>query len=238
MDNETIPLIKVSGLKKFYAQGKIMTPALNGINLSIMRGEYVGIIGKSGAGKTTLINMLAGLDNPTEGDIEIDGIHVQQLNEERKARWRGNKVGVIFQSFQLLPGLNLVDNVMLPMDFVGTMSGHKKESREKASALLEMVGLEDHLMKKPSEISGGQQQRVAIARALINDPEILLADEPTGRLDSVTSETVFDIFDHVVQKGTTIIIVSHDKSLGERTKRLIRIADNIIAEDLNGSHSS
>jgi putative ABC transport system ATP-binding protein len=127
---------------------------------------------------------------------------------------------------------------MLPMDFVGTMSSHKKESREKASALLEMVGLEEHLMKKPSEISGGQQQRVAIARALINDPEILLADEPTGRLDSVTSETVFDIFDHVVQKGTTIIIVSHDKSLGERTKRLIRIADNKIAEDSNGSHSS
>ncbi|MHC1773666.1 MAG: ABC transporter ATP-binding protein [Flexilinea sp.] len=215
-----------------------MTPALNGVNLSIMRGEYVGIIGKSGAGKTTLINMLAGLDNPTEGDIEIDGIHVQQLNEVRKAQWRGNKVGVIFQSFQLLPGLNLVDNVMLPMDFVGTMSSHKKESREKASALLEMVGLEEHLMKKPSEISGGQQQRVAIARALINDPEILLADEPTGRLDSVTSETVFDIFDHVVQKGTTIIIVSHDKSLGERTKRLIRIADNKIAEDSNGSHSS
>lgn len=238
MNNETIPLIKVSGLKKFYTQGKIMTPALNVVNLSIMRGEYVGIIGKSGAGKTTLINMLAGLDNPTEGDIEIDGIHVQQLNEVRKARWRGNKVGVIFQSFQLLPGLNLVDNVMLPMDFVGTMSSHKKESREKASALLEMVGLEEHLMKKPSEISGGQQQRVAIARALINDPEILLADEPTGRLDSVTSETVFDIFDHVGQKGTTIIIVSHDKSLGERTKRLIRIADNQIAEDSNGSHSS
>ncbi len=237
MENSGSPLIRVCELKKIYVQGKIRTPVLNGINLSVMQGEYVGIIGKSGAGKTTLVNMLGGLDDPTEGDIEIGGTHIQQLNEVEKARWRGTKVGVIFQSFQLIPGLSLIDNILLPADFTGRLRNGPNESREKAASLLETVGLADHMLKRPAEISGGQQQRVAIARALINDPEILLADEPTGRLDSATSATIFDLFDRVVDAGTTVVLVSHERSLAQRTKRIIRLAESKLIEESDGNHS-
>ncbi len=237
MEKSDFPLIRVSDLKKVYTQGRIRTPVLDGINLSVLRGEYVGIVGKSGAGKTTLVNLLGGLDDPTEGDIEVGGTHIQQLSEVEKARWRGTNVGVIFQSFQLIPGLSLIDNILLPADFTGQLRMDARESRDKAAALLETVGLADHMLKRPAEISGGQQQRVAIARALINDPEILLADEPTGRLDSATSETIFDLFDQVVDEGTTVILVSHDRSLAQRTKRLIRLAENKLVEESNGNHT-
>ena len=169
--------------------------------------------------------MIAGLDDLTEGEVTVGGRRVDKMNEVRKAVWRGRNVGFVFQSFQLLPGLSLLDNVMLPMDFCGNLNRH---SSEKAAELLRMVGLIDHIHKVPSEISGGQQQRVAIARALANDPVLLLADEPTGRLDTATSEVVFEIFEQVVSKGTTMIIVSHDHSLAERTRRLIRLTDGKI----------
>ena len=225
MESGSDVLIEIHGLKKTYRQGSVSVDALRGIDLSVRKGEYLGIVGKSGAGKTTLLNMIAGLDDLTEGEINVGGKRVDKMNEVRKAVWRGRNIGFIFQSFQLLPGLSLLDNVMLPMDFCGKLNRH---SVEKAAELLRMVGLIDHIHKVPSEISGGQQQRVAIARALANDPVLLLADEPTGRLDTATSEVVFDIFEKVVEKGTTMIIVSHDHTLADRTRRMIRLADGMI----------
>ncbi len=221
-------IVEIHGLKKVYREGSVSTEALRGIDLSVARGEYLGVVGKSGAGKTTLLNMIAGLDSVTEGEITVDGRRVDKMNEVKKAVWRGRSVGFIFQSFQLLPGLSLLDNVMLPMDFCGKLN---RNSHEKAAELLRMVGLIDHIHKIPSEISGGQQQRVAIARALANDPILLLADEPTGRLDTATSEVVFEIFEKVVAGGTTMIIVSHDHSLAERTRRIITLADGRIADE-------
>ena len=225
MENIADVLIEIHNLKKTYRQGSVSTEALRGIDLTVRKGEYLGIVGRSGAGKTTLLNMIAGLDDLTEGEVTVGGQRVDKMNEVRKAVWRGRNVGFIFQSFQLLPGLSLLDNVMLPMDFCGKLDRH---SSEKAAELLRMVGLIDHIHKVPAEISGGQQQRVAIARALANDPALLLADEPTGRLDTATSEVVFDIFEQVVSKGTTMIIVSHDHSLADRTRRLIRLTDGKI----------
>ena len=225
MENIADVLIEIHNLKKTYRQGSVSTEALRGIDLTVRKGEYLGIVGRSGAGKTTLLNMIAGLDDLTEGEVTVGGQRVDKMNEVRKAVWRGRNVGFVFQSFQLLPGLSLLDNVMLPMDFCGNLNRH---SSEKAAELLRMVGLIDHIHKVPSEISGGQQQRVAIARALANDPVLLLADEPTGRLDTATSEVVFEIFEQVVSKGTTMIIVSHDHSLAERTRRLIRLTDGKI----------
>ena len=225
MESGSDVLIEIHGLKKTYRQGSVSVDALRGIDLSVRKGEYLGIVGKSGAGKTTLLNMIAGLDDLTEGEINVGGKRVDKMNEVRKAVWRGRNIGFIFQSFQLLPGLSLLDNVMLPMDFCGKLNRH---SVEKAAELLRMVGLIDHIHKVPAEISGGQQQRVAIARALANDPALLLADEPTGRLDTATSEVVFELFEKVVEKGTTMIIVSHDHSLAERTRRMIRLTDGAI----------
>ena len=225
MESGSDVLIEIHGLKKTYRQGSVSVDALRGIDLSVRKGEYLGIVGKSGAGKTTLLNMIAGLDDLTEGEINVGGKRVDKMNEVRKAVWRGRNIGFIFQSFQLLPGLSLLDNVMLPMDFCGKLNRH---SVEKAAELLRMVGLIDHIHKVPAEISGGQQQRVAIARALANDPALLLADEPTGRLDTATSEVVFEIFEKVVEKGTTMIIVSHDHSLADRTRRMIRLTDGAI----------
>ena len=227
MENCAENLIEIRGLKKTYRQGSVSSEALRGIDLCVKKGEYLGIVGKSGAGKTTLLNMIAGLDDLTEGEILVGGQRVDRMNEVRKAIWRGRNVGFIFQSFQLLPGLSLLENVMLPMDFRGKLDRH---SAERAAELLRMVGLSDHIHKLPSEISGGQQQRVAIARALANEPALLLADEPTGRLDTATSEVVFEIFSRVVAKGTTMIIVSHDHTLAERTQRVIRLADGRIAD--------
>ncbi len=225
MENIADVLIEIHNLKKTYRQGSVSTEALRGIDLCVRKGEYLGIVGRSGAGKTTLLNMIAGLDDLTEGEVTVGGQRVDKMNEVRKAVWRGRNVGFVFQSFQLLPGLSLLDNVMLPMDFCGKLDRH---SSEKAAELLRMVGLIDHIHKVPAEISGGQQQRVAIARALANDPALLLADEPTGRLDTATSEVVFEIFERVVAKGTTMIIVSHDHSLADRTRRLIRLTDGKI----------
>jgi putative ABC transport system ATP-binding protein len=207
--------------------------ALKGIDLRIQPGEYVGIIGKSGAGKSTLLNMLTGVDDLTSGEVWIGDTAVHALNETERALWRGRNVGVIYQSFELLPTLSLIDNVLLPMDFCGLYDGQK--SVERAEHLLERVGLAEHRHKPPTRISGGQKQRVAIARALANDPPIIVADEPTGNLDSVTAAGIFELFDDLIDHGKTIIMVSHDRALAERVTRVVEIADGqLVAEHPGG----
>jgi putative ABC transport system ATP-binding protein len=204
-------------------------PALNRVDLDVAPGEFVAIVGKSGAGKTTLVNMVTGVDHVTSGEVHVDGVAVHSLGENELASWRGRTLGIIYQSFQLLPTLSLLDNVMLPMDFCGLYS--RKASAARAMELLREVELEDHASKRPGAISGGQQQRVAIARALANDPPILVADEPTGRLDSATSETIFNIFLSLVEKGRTILMVTHDETLARRVSRVIHLADGEIVPE-------
>jgi ABC-type lipoprotein export system ATPase subunit len=204
-------------------------PALKGIDLDIKGGEFVSVIGKSGSGKTTLINMIAGIDRPTDGEVWVNGTAVHELNENQMARWRGRNLGIVFQFFQLLPMLSLVENIMLPMDFCNTFPLRERE--ERALHLLEQMELADHAYKLPSAISGGQQQRVAIARALANDPPVILADEPTGNLDSKTAETVFEMFNKLVSEGKTIIIVTHDSGLAKRAERTALIADGEIVNE-------
>jgi putative ABC transport system ATP-binding protein len=200
--------------------------ALKGITLDVSHGELLGIIGKSGSGKTTLINMISGIDAITLGDISVSGVAVKELNENQLALWRGQNLGVIYQSFQLMPTLSLLDNVLLPMDFCGTY--RRRESVERGLMLLEEVGLGEHINKLPSAISGGQQQRVAIARALANDPPILLADEPTGRLDSVTAGVIFGIFQELVRQGKTVVMVTHDHTLMRKMTRVVELVDGQI----------
>jgi putative ABC transport system ATP-binding protein len=220
------PIIRLRGVEKVYKTAGGSLRALKGVNLDIFPGEFVGIIGQSGAGKTTLINMVTGVDYSTEGEIWVDGIPVHQLDDAHLTLWRGRHVGIIFQSFFLMPTLSLLDNVILPMDFCGMY--HRKKSLERARELLTNVGLEDHVNKVPSAISGGQQQRVAIARALANDPKILIADEPTGRLDSSTADSMFQIFEALVKSGKTILMATHDRSLKNRLSRVIQIVDGEI----------
>ena len=216
-------------IKKFDSQGGVFT-ALNGINLNISSGEYVGIVGKSGSGKTTLLNMITGIDRPTSGEIIVSKKTVQSLTESQIAVWRGRNVGVVFQFFQLLPTLTVLENVMLPMDFCNTFP--LKERKQRALLLLKKVGVEEQANKFPSSLSGGEQQRVAIARALANDPQIIAADEPTGNLDSRTAEMVFGIFDGLVKEEKTVVIITHDREVGRRVKRCITLADGRIIEDI------
>ncbi len=229
------PLIRMRGVEKEYRTAAGVFCALKQVNLDIYPGEFLGILGKSGAGKTTLVNMLTGVDHLTAGEIWVSGVPIHKLDENQRALWRGKNLGVIYQSFQLLPSLSLLDNVMLPMDFCGTYRPLK--SPEQALELLRQVELQEHAYKLPSAISGGQQQRVAIARALANDPALIVADEPTGRLDSVTAETIFQIFDRLVRQGKTIIMVTHDNSMARRLTRTLWISDGEVFEtspDHNG----
>ena len=224
---QTAPLIRLRNLEKSYKTAAGDFKALKGINLDVYPGEFVGIVGKSGAGKTTLVNMITGVDHMTKGEVWVNDTPIHKLNENQLALWRGRTLGIIYQSFYLMPTLSLLDNVMLPPDFSGTF--HNRESPERAIELLRQVELEDHAHKPPSAISGGQQQRVAIARALANDPPIIVADEPTGRLDSSTAETIFQIFLQLVEQGKTILMVTHDRSLGKRVSRTLNIIDGEIA---------
>ena len=226
-DNDFPPLINLLGVTKAYwsAAGEFL--ALKGINLVVYPGEFLGIIGKSGAGKTTLVNMLTGVDHLTSGEVWVDGIPVHGLNEDQLALWRGRNLGIIYQSFHLMPSLSLLDNVMLPMDLCGNF--HIRKSPQRAEELLDQVGLGEHIHKLPSEISGGQQQRVAIARALANDPQLIVADEPTGRLDTSNAEIIFQIFLSLVKQGKTILMVTHDRSHAGRLSRVLTIADGEIA---------
>jgi putative ABC transport system ATP-binding protein len=222
------PLIRMRDVVKAYKTAAGDFIALKGIDLDVYPGEFLGIIGKSGSGKTTLINMLAGVDHLTRGEVWVDDIPVHKLDENRLAAWRGRNVGLIYQSFYLMPTLNLLQNVVLPMDVCG--SYRPGASQQRALELLRMVELEEHVRKLPSGISGGQQQRVAIARALANDPKFIVADEPTGRLDSVTAEIIFQIFTRLVDQGKTIIMVTHDQGLSRRMSRTLRLVDGQIEE--------
>jgi putative ABC transport system ATP-binding protein len=200
--------------------------ALRGINLQVDAGEFVAVVGKSGSGKSTLLNMITGIDRLTSGEVFVGGTAVHSLSEEQTAIWRGRTVGVVFQFFQLLPTLSVVENVMLPMDFCHVYA--TRERRERARRLLEQVEMTEHTGKLPSALSGGEQQRVAIARALANDPPIVVADEPTGNLDSRTAAAVFDLFESLVQQGKTVLVVTHDRELVKRIGRVVHLADGEI----------
>jgi ABC-type lipoprotein export system ATPase subunit len=221
-------LIQMRDVVKAYETEAGEFLALKGIKLAIGEGEFVGVIGKSGSGKSTLINMISGIDRPTKGEVNIGGAPVHTFNEGEMAKWRGRKLGIVFQFFQLLPILTVMENVMLPMDFCHLYS--QAQRRKRAYEVLEMVGVAQHGHKLPSQLSGGEQQRVAIARALANDPPIILADEPTGNLDSKTSERVFHLFEALVADGKTIVMVTHDSDQAKRVKRTIVIADGEIIE--------
>lgn len=227
--NGNSPMIDVRGIHKYYQSAAGDYHALKGIDLCICGGEFVSIIGKSGSGKSTLLNMITGIDHPTTGEVYVNGTGIHELNENQLAAWRGDSLGIIFQFFQLLPALNLKQNVILPMDLAGKYK--PRERKERAEHLLELVGLADHMHKLPSMVSGGQQQRAAIARALANDPPIIIADEPTGNLDSKTAATVFDLFNQLVAEGKTVIIVTHDSSLARHAHRTALIADGEIVNE-------
>ncbi len=227
-----MPFVWLQEIEKVYENAAGSFHALKGVSAEVRHGEYVGIIGKSGAGKSTLLNMLTGVDDLTRGDVIVGDTHVHALNETERAFWRGRTIGVIYQSFELLPTLSLIDNVLLPMDFCGLYQG--KRSAARAKALLEQVGLADHAQKPPTRISGGQKQRVAIARALANDPPLIVADEPTGNLDSVTAAGIFALFDELVEQGKTIIMVSHDHSLAQRVDRVLHLTDGRLVGEVPG----
>ncbi len=227
------PLIQIRQVFKIYETAAGDFPALRDINADIFPGEFLGVIGKSGAGKSTLMNMITGVDHLTSGEVIIhkdsEPVSIHNLSEDDLALWRGRSVGVVYQSFQLLPMLTLVENIMLPMDLCGMYN--RTNSRTRALELLRMVELEEHANKLPNYISGGQQQRVAIARALANDPPILVADEPTGSLDSLTADHVFEVFERLITDGKTIIMVTHDNSLAPRFSRHLVIQDGEIIPD-------
>ncbi len=221
-------LISLRGVVKDYPGAAGVFRALKGIDLDVYPGEFLGVIGKSGAGKTTLVNMITGIDRLTAGCVRVAGVEVSRMHENELALWRGRSLGVVYQSFQLMPTLSLLDNVLLPMDFCGLY--RRRSSVERALALLDSVGLGEHVFKLPAEISGGQQQRVGIARALANDPPILVADEPTGRLDSLTAGMIFAIFSELVRQGKTIVMVTHDHSLARRMSRVVELVDGELKE--------
>lgn len=227
MDGSLVALINVK--KQFEMAGRPI-PVLNGINLQIRRGEFVTLLGKSGSGKSTLLNLVAGLDHPSSGSVKVDGIALEMLGEAELSRWRAHAVGVVFQFFQLLPTLTAFENVMLPMELI--RSGSSDQRRQRARLLLEQMGLLEQAGQLPSALSGGQQQRVAIARALANDPPLILADEPTGNIDSQSAEVVLQVFSQLVQQGRTILMVTHDNYVAGHASRTILLADGaVISED-------
>lgn len=227
--SDQTPFIRMQGITKVFKSGAGEFTALDHINLDFYRGEFVCIVGKSGSGKSTLANMITGIDHPTSGEIIVEGQVTNRMNESEMSIWRGNNLGIVFQFYQLLPMLTLLENVILPMDFCDRYDVGEREAR--AHELLAMVGLQELADKLPAMTSGGQQQTAAIARALANDPPILIADEPTGNLDSRTAESVFELFSHLVEKGKTIIMVTHDPALAERSSRIVKIHDGRVVND-------
>lgn len=223
-------MIDLRGLTKVYQTPVGPFPALKGIDLQVAPGEFIAVVGKSGSGKSTLINMFTGIDHPTDGEIIVAGRRVRELNEGQMAEWRGRTMGIVFQFFQLLPTLTIVENVMLPMDLARLYS--PAERYDRAFHRLEQVGLAEDAHKFPATVSGGEQQRAAIARALANDPAIVVADEPTGNLDTQAAETVFTLFETLAAAGKTIVMVTHDDELAERASRTVVLADGLIVDEI------
>jgi putative ABC transport system ATP-binding protein len=221
-------LVEFREINKSYQTEAGVVPVLKNINLQIQPGEFVGILGPSGCGKSTLLNMMTGIDQPTQGEVVIDGSAIQDYSEDELARWRGRQIGVVFQFFQLLPTLTMLENVMLPMEFCKI--GKKNERRQKAMGLLAEVGIERMANKLPGMVSGGEQQRAAIARALANDPPLIVADEPTGNLDTANTEVVITLFENFVKKNKTIIMVTHNPDLCGRMSRLVHMRDGQIVD--------
>jgi putative ABC transport system ATP-binding protein len=225
----TEAMISLRGITKAYQTDAGPFWALKGIDLQVYPGEFVSVVGKSGSGKSTLINMFTGIDHPTAGEVIVARTQIRQLDEGQMAEWRGRHMGIVFQFFQLLPTLTVVENVMLPMDLAGIYE--PEERYERAMHRLEQVGVADFAEKFPSAVSGGHQQRAAIARALANDPAILVADEPTGNLDSKTADAVFRLFESLVAEGKTILMVTHDRELAGRVQRTYTLADGLIVDE-------
>lgn len=226
-------VITLEGIKKTYVNGKLTVPVLHGIDLSIYEGEFTSIMGPSGSGKSTFMNILGCLDRPTEGSYRLDGQEVAHLSDDELAYVRNKRIGFVFQSFNLLPKLTALDNVALPMVYAGVS---KQERKERASQLLTDLGLGTRLDHMPAELSGGQRQRVAIARALANDPAIIMADEPTGNLDSKASLDVMHIFTELYEQGRTIILVTHEPDIAEYAGRNVVLRDGLIVEDRQNFH--
>ena len=222
------PLIKVEDIKRNFILGNETISVLKGINLEIFKGEYVALMGPSGSGKSTLMNLLGCLDTPTSGNYTLNGKDVSQLKDDDLAEIRNKEIGFVFQSFNLLSRTTALENVALPMMYAGVS---KLERNQKATRALEQVNLSDRMQHLPNQLSGGQRQRVAIARALVNNPAIILADEPTGNLDSKTSEEIMNLFEEIHIKGNTIIIVTHEEEIAAYAKRIIRLKDGIIESD-------
>jgi putative ABC transport system ATP-binding protein len=226
---EALPLVSLNDVSKSYETGAGEVPVLKEIDLRVSAGEFVSIVGPSGSGKSTLLNMITGIDRPTSGEVFVGGEAVHGLSEDELARWRGRHVGIIFQFFQLLPTLTVLENVMLPMDFCSVY--RRAERRGRAVSLLERIGIADQAHKLPSALSGGQQQRAAIARALANDPPVIVGDEPTGNLDTATAEAMFALFEGLVDQGKTLIVVTHDLGLSAQTGRVLHLLDGRVHRD-------
>ena len=224
--NSKQSLIDLHAVVKVYNSLAGYVTALNSVDLQVFQGEFLVVAGKSGSGKTTLVNIITGLDRLTSGEVWVDGAPLHRFSPEKAAKFRGRSMGVVFQSFELLPTLSVLQNVMLPMDFSQRYS--IREQRQRALNLLEQVDIAEHAKKHPAALSGGQQQRLAIARAMANDPAILVADEPTGSLDSATAKAVIDIFEGLVLQGKTILMVTHDKDIAKRGSRVITLVDGEI----------
>ncbi|MBO0727990.1 MAG: ABC transporter ATP-binding protein [Acidimicrobiaceae bacterium] len=226
IEQRPAPLIELVGVEKSYRMGRLEYPALRGIDLQIAAGELVSVVGPSGSGKTTILNLLAGIDRPSAGMAMVDSRRIDAMSEEELAVWRGEHVGVVFQFFQLLPTLSALENAVLPLDFA--RRGSKRDRLERARHNLDLVGLGDKVDHVPAELSGGEQQRVAIARALAGDPKLIVGDEPTGNLDSVTAGEMFELLERLNTEGKTVVYVTHDLELARRADRLVSIRDGIV----------
>ena len=220
-------ILNLQNIYKDYQQEKLVVPVLKDVSLTVEEGEYVAIMGPSGSGKTTLMNIIGCLDRPTSGTYELAGENVLKLKDRELSDLRLKSIGFVFQSFQLMPRESAVENVALPLSYAGV---RKKERRDRATTALERVGLGDRVNFRPTQLSGGQKQRVAIARAMVNHPKILLADEPTGALDSKSGEQIMELFDSLNEEGVTIVMITHDPKIAAKAKRIIRIIDGEIYE--------